>query len=565
MESDPFKQTRRMILSRVLLVPFAIVMLVCGTLVYYFADNLREQVVNELILTADGHHRLIEQFLDERASDLRFTAESFDFEKLGGNGNLRLVLEHLQNRSRAFLDLGMFDKEGNHIAYVGPYDLKGKNYARADWFKAVRDRGFYISDVFLGYRNIAHFVIAVEKKEGDRVMYLRATIDTLYFNNLVENIRIGKTGEAYLINRDGVLQTRRRSGGSLMDIDPDHDLYGMDEKKITSFSLTNREGERHLYATGLLPQTGWLLVVRQEISDAYAPLVRAVLVAVTFIVGGGAIVVFMAFILATGLANRLSIADLEKKEMTNQLIMAGKLAEVGEMSAGVAHEINNPLQVMKSENAMMNEILGEVADADGNVDKENMALLKDSIDQISLQIDRCKQITMGLLKFARKSEPVLEKIDIGTFLQEVVAMVVHKAEVENIRIIRKIDAGLPQLSADPSQLQQVFLNLLNNSIDAVREKHGGEIRISSKKESGAIAISVTDNGKGIPADQLEKIFLPFYTTKPVGQGTGLGLSTCFGIVDGMGGKITVTSEENAGSVFTIWFPLGGSEIEAKAS
>ena len=101
------------------------------------------------------------------------------------------------------------------------YRLEGKNYSQAEWFKAVCEKSIYISDVFLGYRNTPHFIIAVKKMEDGEPWYLRATIDTQFFNNLVENIRVGKTGEAYLTNKDGVLQTRKRSGASLMSIDPD--------------------------------------------------------------------------------------------------------------------------------------------------------------------------------------------------------------------------------------------------------------------------------------------------------------------------------------------------------
>ncbi len=565
MENENFKSTRRVILSRVVLVPFVAVMLVFGTLVYYFATNLRSQAQAKLARIADGHRQLVEQFLHERSSDLQFVAASNSFERLRHNGELAEVLEHLNKETGgAFFDLGVFDQYGNHVAYIGPYDLKGKNYAQAEWFIQVQQKNIYISDVFLGYRDSPHSVIAVRREEAGRSWCLRATIDTHFFNDLVESIRIGKTGEAYLVNRHGVLQTKRRSGGGLMDEDENYPYYQINESGVSSFVAHDRVGGRHLYAIGKLELTGWLLVVRQEVGEAYAPLIRAVLIAVGMTVAGGAVVVTMGFLLASSVAHQLTVAAMEKRQMGNQLIVAGKLAEVGEMSAGLAHEINNPLQVMKSEETLVNDLLAEM-EADGALrDSENLRMVKDSINQIGRQVDRCKQITLGLLRFARQSDASIQTVDLQSFLREAIAMVERRAQVENVRIVQDLDPDLPKFQSDPSQLQQVFLNLLNNAMYALRGKDSGEVRITATRgEDNTVNISVADNGCGIEPENLEKIFLPFFTTKPVGQGTGLGLSTCYGIVERLGGQISVSSEVNVGTVFTVRLPLSGVPEEAR--
>jgi two-component system NtrC family sensor kinase len=544
-----------MILIRVLLAPFMTLMLVCGTLVYYFATYSRDQVKEDLVRIASGHRRLVEQFLEERTSDLLLVSASYSYEDLRNEKRLADVFYSLQAGSKTFFDLGVFDEEGNHLAYIGPYGLTGKNYSEAEWFKAVQAKGLYISDVFLGYRNIPHFIIAVRSEEGGRNWYLRATIDTLYFNDLVESIRVGKTGEAYLVNQNGVLQTRRRSGGGLMEPDPDFGTYQIQEDKITDFAAAGHpDNKKYLYAAGPL-KNNWVLVVRQEVTDAYAPLARAGVIAVTMIVGGGAVVVILAYILASGLANQLTIADMEKRQMKTQLIVAGKLAELGEMSAGLAHEINNPLQVMKSEHTMILDLLSDVENSDARPDPESLRLLKESADQIGLQIERCKKITQGLLGFARKTDSSMLPVKIQEFLPKVVNILEHRARIENIRIIQELDSEMPPLMSDPNQLQQVFMNLLNNAIYAFKDKPSGEIRIKACFENSCIVVSVTDNGCGITPENMEKIFLPFFTTKPAGQGTGLGLSTAYGIVRSLGGEITVTSEIDAGTSFTVRLPL----------
>jgi len=247
--------------------------------------------------------------------------------------------------------------------------------------------------------------------------------------------------------------------------------------------------------------------------------------------------------------------------MKTQLIIAGKLAEVGEMSAGLAHEINNPLQVMKAEHMMIEELISDIENGEQSPDQESMRLIKDSVEQIDIQIERCKRITHGLLNFARKHEAVSHPVVMKEFLSEMVRMVEQKALVENIRIILKLDPDLPAIMSEPNQLQQVFLNLLNNAIHALKGKDSAEIRINASHEDAFINVSIADNGCGIPPENMEKIFLPFFTTKPPGQGTGLGLSTVYGIVKGLGGEITVTSESNAGTVFNVRLPLGPAEKE----
>ncbi len=549
-----FKGIRRMILVRVLLLPFLIVLVVFGTVATYFGTNLKSRVFSELALIAGDHRRLIEQFLEERVADLNFAAASCGPEELREDGRLSRVLGDLQESSRAFFDLGVFDAEGNHVAYVGPYDLKGRNYADSEWFRAVRERGVYVSDVFLGYRKLPHFVIAVKRKNGAAPSYLRATIDTQFFNDLVESVRVGKTGEAYLVNGSGMLQTRRRSGGSLMEVDPDHGLYQSAESGIVTFVARDRSGTRYVNATGRLHPTDWLLVVRQETREAYAPLYRVWVIGIVIILAGGGLVVLMAFLLASGQARQLVLSEREKRQLGNQLIMAGKFAELGEMSVGIAHEINNPLQVMKAEQTLMTDLLGEVESVEG-VDKTSVGMIRDSIRQLGIQIDRCKQITQGLLSFARKNDAVLKTIDLASFIPEVLRMVEQKARLEGVRIQCDVDAELPELSSDPSQLQQVMLNLLNNALYALRKRENGEIRITATREDGSANIAVADNGCGIDSKIMDKIFLPFFTTKPVGQGTGLGLSTIYGIVERLGGQILVKSEEDVGTVFTVRLPL----------
>ena len=181
--------------------------------------------------------------------------------------------------------------------------------------------------------------------------------------------------------------------------------------------------------------------------------------------------------------------------------------------------------------------------------------------QIKLQIDRCAKITQAILKFGRQSEPVIKDVDLLSFIPEVTSMISKKASVSGITLREQIAENTPIIHVDPSQLQQVLLNLYNNAIDAIVDRHGsqgGELTIEAgPDEDGRVRVSVKDNGVGISPENLKKVFTPFFTTKPVGKGTGLGLSVCYGIVDSMGGVMEVESEKGVGTRFVIRLPAAG--------
>jgi two-component system NtrC family sensor kinase len=551
---DRFIRIRRTILVRVLLLPFVVVLMICGTLVYYLGVNIYDHVRAELVIVTEDHRRLIDQFFTERARDLQYIAASADLGEISEDHRIDDYLNHLRQQSEAFFDLGVFDRHGDHLAYAGPYDLKGKSYADTEWFQAARDRALYISDVFLGYRQTPHFIMVARGQGPDGPWFLRATIDTRYFHSLVENIRIGESGEAYLVNREGVFQTPRRSGGRLMETDPDFSFYPAEKVRVTPFLQKGVSGKRYFYTTAHLDQTGWRLIIRQKLSDVFSPLIKAVIIASMLVIAGGVLVSLIAFLLATSVAGRLTKAEDEKREMGSQLIMAGKLAEIGEMSAGMAHEINNPLQIMAMEFTMINDVFDDFREGKA-LDESAMRTIKDSIDQIGLQINRCRDITHGMLKFSRKSDPHIQTVNLSALIEDTVQMVSGQALAQGTTIRRQLEDHLPVVQSDPDQLRQVLVNLLNNALYAVQGRENSAIDVKAESVDGRVEISVRDNGRGITQEDMGKIFLPFFTTKPVGKGTGLGLSTCYGIIERLGGGITVSSEPGAGALFTVSLPL----------
>ncbi len=251
---------------------------------------------------------------------------------------------------------------------------------------------------------------------------------------------------------------------------------------------------------------------------------------------------------AVDMASRVRASERERSSLDAQLIQSQKLAAIGELSSGIAHEINNPLAVMAQEADWMTHLMGRT-----DPTPENLAELRDSLSEVVRQVDRCKTITHNLLNFSRKMEPVPQEERLERIMEDMVLLVEKEAGHKGVTIARDYDTAIPPIRTDVPLVRQVILNLLLNAFQAIEGQ--GEITVSTRKAGeGRVAIVVTDTGVGIPPENLPKIFNPFFTTKPPGQGTGLGLSLCHGIVDRLGGAITVESEPGKGSAFTVTLP-----------
>ncbi|MBI5063049.1 MAG: GHKL domain-containing protein, partial [Desulfatitalea sp.] len=232
------------------------------------------------------------------------------------------------------------------------------------------------------------------------------------------------------------------------------------------------------------------------------------------------------------------------------VIESGKLASLGELATGVAHEINNPVAIMVEEAGWIEDILTE-KEFGGN---PHMDELHRALKQINTQGKRCKEITTKLLSFARGSGSAIGMLQLNEIIEEVILLSAQRAKYANIELNSVLHASLPEIKASETEMHQVLLNLVNNAIYAM-EKSGGSIEFKTYQRDDKVVVEVTDTGPGIPESILGRIFDPFFTTKPVGQGTGLGLSICYGIIRKMDGDIEVKSTVGKGTTFTITIPV----------
>jgi two-component system NtrC family sensor kinase len=536
----------------ILIVSLTPLILVTGIIGYYFDVSYREKVIDNLNLLIEKHSRNIDSFLMERLADIKVIARTYPLAKLQDNDFLKEKLSVIIGEyGRSFVDLGLVNEDGIQVAYSGPYKLKNADYSKAEWFREAISRDDYISDVFHGLRGYPHFVVAVRIEDEGRKWILRATVDFESFNSMVENIRVGSTGFAFIINRKGDLQTIPK-----VDSIPCKDTYTeylskspAAIKQVTKLEAGKTGRSDCILIAAPINKGNWLLGYQQEESDAFSVLNRTRRLAFMIVLLGGMAIVSVAFFTVRRIVGHIAQADDEKELMNEQMIEAGKLASLGELAAGIAHEINNPVAIMVEEAGWIQDLMLE-EDLAGSA---NFQEFKRSLNQIRTQGKRCKEITHKLLSFARKTDPSVKSVQLNEVIRDVVSLTEQRARYSNIRINVQLEQDLPEVNVSPSELQQVLLNLINNSVDALEGK-GGIIDIRSEMNENYITLEVADNGPGIPKTNMPRIFDPFFTTKPVGKGTGLGLSICYGIVKRIGGEIQVNSVAGAGVTFRIMIP-----------
>jgi len=580
-----YRALMRNMMLIVILVSFAPLLLISALNEYRFENSYREKVIAHLMEVVQKHQQGITMFLNDKLAYVVNLANSVSYNQIKDETYLNQKLAILQKSYMGvFVDLGVVDDRGVQVAYAGAFKLEKADYGQTEWFKNAIRQNYFISDVFLGLRRQPHFIITVKQKHEGKDWILRATIDFEVFNALVESVHIGQTGSAFIINKDGEFQTKPRlepkfvlefqqkfiSSHHFLDasemnkpVEPDDvGLDSVQEKPIgdrgISVGNVNYAGRDILYLTTPLKDKDWVLVYQQEDADAFSDLNQTRNLSIIILVIGGIGIIVMSFLLSRKMVAYIKKADQGKEMMNEQVIEAGKLASVGELASGIAHEINNPIAIMVEEAGW----IGDLLDEEDLVQCRNLEEFRRALNQIKTQGGRCKEITHKLLSFARKSDFSVREVLINDIIEEIVSISGQQAKYNKVKIVTQLDPELPKVGASPSEMQQVLLNLINNAIDAIGSG-GGSIEITSRRNGEFVTIDVADTGQGIPQAMMNRIFDPFFTTKPVGKGTGLGLSICYGIIKKMGGDITINSSVGVGATFHIHLPAPKSENQTQ--
>jgi len=525
----------------------SLVPLIIMTFINYhqYQKAFRSEMIYPISRYTSNTKKSLEFFLSERKSALTMIINDKSFDELCNHENLSQVLTNMKNSFGGFVDLGVIDSTGSQRSYVGPYKVEGKNYKDQAWFHEVSLREFFISDVFMGYRNFPHFVIAVKKDKGDGDFYiLRATIDSEMLNQQLLITGLRPSSDAFLVNREGILQSNSRFYGAVLGKCPIAVPPYSATAEVTE--LKDEKGQPLILGYAYVEHSPFIFMLLKRPEEVMGNwfrlrnellgfLIISMLLVVSVVVGGSAIMV-----------NRIRETDVRQAGILHKMEYTNKMASIGRLAAGVAHEINNPLAIINEKAGLLKDFV-TIAE---NFPKKERSI--EIIEALIKSVERCSTITHRLLGFAKHMDIETETIHLDSLLKEVLGFLEKEAQYRNIEIKFKVQETIPAIESDRGQLQQVFLNILNNAFAAVDK--GGYIEISiGQTDRKWVTLTITDNGCGIPDDYLEHIFEPFFTTKK--SGTGLGLSITYGIVEKLGGQISVKSKVGLGTSVIVNLPV----------
>ncbi len=548
-ESEKIRHYRRLWwLTFLLLAVFSIVPLVVMSAVsfYQYRAAFEEELTSPTLRLTASMKRSIEFFLDERTAAMKFLSRQESYASLTQPERLSRTFRLLRQAFGGFIDLGVIDSTGIQQAYVGPYDLQGTDYSNEDWYQEVQMRDVFISDVFMGHRNFPHFVIAV-RQEGDEggAYILRATLDMEVINRQIQALDLRSASDAFLMNREGILQTPPRLGGAVLEPAPWPPPPLTEAPAIER--RTSAEGDEWVLGYAYIAQSPFIFMLTKSphvlMENWTGPRDRIIV----FLLVSVFTILLLTASLSAYLINRIREGDRKQADALHEVEYTNKMASIGRLASGVAHEINNPLAIINESAGLMHDLVAR--DEDTPRKEKYLKLL----DKIIESDKRCSDITHQLLHFAKRLDVQHEPVDLEALTRQVLSFLEKEAAYRSIAITVNCPCEVPTIETDRRRLQQVFFNIINNALQAVAD--GGKIDVGIQcRDGNKVEITFSDNGPGIPEDVLPRIFEPFFTTRRE-HGTGLGLSITYGIVQKLGGDIHVTSEINRGTTFIVTLPV----------
>ena len=547
--SRHYRELFRYTLSRQILLYFMPLLLLAVFFHVQYRHLVRESARAHLAVIAEHQATTFDLFLRERLTNLANILDDPLFAPHARDeGYLLARLATLQNTSDAFADLGVVSADGKLETYVGPVSFpEGVSYHDESWFRELlaEEKRSLITEIYLGFRGRPHFTIAVKREHNGSVQLLRSTLSPERLAEYLATLEGANEVHAAVVSAAGVLQVAApRSGSALQG-----SLFTPPREPARGVVERNRVTGCPEYAYAWLRETPWALVVTDARDPSAAGIagpprtVNVITVAFFTLMG----VVILAR--ARQLVGRQLAVEHHEAELSGQLVQAAKLASVGELAAGIAHEINNPLAIIAEEVGVLKDSL-DPSLADENDPPLDLA---EHLCVMHEAVFRCRDITRKLLGFVRQTEVRLERQDLHAILDDVLdGMLGNELAISSAVVARAYDPAVAAIVTDRNQLVQVFVNLVKNAVDAM--PRGGTLTVTTRHLGDGVAVAVQDTGCGIPADRLDQIFMPFFTTKDPGRGTGLGLSVSYTIIRTFGGTVRVDSAPGVGSTFTVELP-----------
>ena len=544
---NPYTRLRQQML--VVLLLFGLTPLLAMGAAGFLANREEAESRTRKVLEAMVQNRkaTVELLLESRLDALAFAAASQPLRALSSAAGLEAVRQLLQPGAGGIVDLALLDGKGRALAYTGPYP-PAPGDAEAPWLEEARVLGRYESDVFLGLGRFPHMTLAVSKREGGEIYLLKATIDAAVLGALLREGAAESGADVFILDRVGAYQTQ-----------PDETRKIRDRSDVAAplhpgVQVRSASGGREMIATTWLRGDRWVLVARQRLPSFATDLVAHPIVMIVFVLGIVAVPP-LSVAVARHRLRQIRELEAERASLLESVAQSQKMATIGRLAATVAHEINNPLAVIDAQ-------IGVVSDRLAGEDTALAREISERVKKIEAQIERGRKVTHRLLGFSRRVGPDLEPVDVQAALEEAVGFLEKETEAAGTRFVRNYQLGVPVIRTSLAQVQQVFLNLLNNAVDALGGK--GEVVLTIRRAGEGVVVAIADNGPGIPEDRLRDVFEPFYSTKE-GNHAGLGLAICREIMQSLGGDIQVESRPGQGTTFTLTFPAAAPADEVRSA
>jgi two-component system NtrC family sensor kinase len=491
--------------------------------------------------------RSVSLFVSERRSVLDFIAHDHSLEALNDKARLAEILDNLNKRFSGFTHLGVIVSSGVQQSYVGSHELEGVDYHNEPWFRQVLQEGVYISELVTGLREEPHFDLAVKRNLPDGSFFvLHAALDAQRFNELIAQFEVGEKTDTFVINREGVLQTPSRFYGSVFNKIPGR--IPEYSPKAQVFESQNDNKERAVIGYAYIPETPFILMIVKQQGELMRPWYKTGWAFTGILAASILMILLVTLAVASQLVGQIHQADQERVDTLHQAEYTNKMVSLGRLASGVAHEINNPL-------AIINEKAGHIKDIFTLTEayKKDPKLIS-IVDSVLATVQRCAEVTKRLLNFARHLNVSIQTIKLQEIVSEVKSVLAKEAEFRCVTVQVDLADNIPQFESDRGKLEQIFFNLFNNAMAAMKD--GGRLEIEAKcEDTDFVSITFSDSGPGITKTDLKHVFEPFFYSRTGEGGMGLDLAVTYALVQEIGGQINVQSDLGRGTRFNIRLPL----------